>query len=180
MQRPSLLVLAGSAGLALAAGLSVGAPAQAEQEPPVDPCTHTNYFPDEQMWEIGWGAQFYQQDNYFDKDSYGGIVSVNGGDVPAYMADADQWHWWYLTRDQLGQPGGAQVDLGFDDGTHWRGEALPDINGCPAVRWTLDPEDEPDPDPSPTGSLGSVVPDTLVGSIDVFGSLGTVPDPEDG
>src|SRR5699024_1415042 len=130
--------------------------------------------------EIGWGAQFYQQDNYFDKDSYGGIVSVNGGDVPAYMADADQWHWWYLTRDQLGQPGGAQVDLGFDDGTHWRGEALPDTYACPPARSPRDPEHEPAPDPPPPRSLGPPVPDPLAGSVDVFGRLGTVPDPEAG
>lgn len=172
MPRPTVRTLAVAAALATATGLSLGAPAQAQTiiQPPEDPC-NINYFPTEDMWEISWGAPYYQQRYWFDIDSYGGLVSVNGGDVPTYMTDAATWRWWYITRDAFNAPGGARVDLGFEDGTHWRGEAVPDANGCPAVTWTMNPpESEPEPDPTP-GSLGSLTDGTVFGSLDIFSSL---------
>ena len=175
MPRTTLRPLAAAAALATAAGMALGIPAQAQTiiQPPEDPC-NINYFPDEDMWEISWGSPYYQQRYWFDIDSYGGLVSVNGGDVPPYMTDANTWHWWYITRAGFNAPGGARVDLGFEDGTHWRGEAVPDANGCPAVTWTMNPPADPDPDPTP-GSLGSLTGSTVFGSIDVFGSLGSDP-----
>lgn len=170
MFRPTVRALAGAAVLAAATGMSLSAPANAQGVTiPEDPCD-INYFPDEEMWEISWGAAYYVQRASFDKDSYGGLTAVNGGDVPAYIADAGTWRWWYVTREGMNAPGGTQVDLEFADGTHWRGEAVPDANGCPAVTWTPNPPEET---AAPSGSLGSLDVETLIGSVDVFGSLGT-------
>lgn len=176
MIRPIGRTLAGSAALAMATGLSLGVPAQAQTiEIPEDPC-NINYFEEEAMWEISWGAAYYEQRRSFNRESYGGLTSVNGEDVPAYITDADQWHWWYVTAESINAPGGTQVDLEFADGTHWRGEAVPDANGCPATTWTINPPAEPDPEPT-TGSLGSVMDNAVFGSL--FGSLGAGEDEGD-
>ena len=154
-------VLAGSAAALLASAV-LSVPVQAQDAPdPPDPCS-PNYFPVQDMWEISWGSPFYSTSTVFDDSSYGGLVDINGNGVPDYITEhAGDWSWLYVTRTQLNQPGGVVVDYAFEDGTTWRAEVVPDINGCPAARWTPNPVDaeEPGPDPAPTpgsGSLGSL------------------------
>lgn len=148
---------ASAAALLSAAVLSVPAHAQTEVPDPPDPCA-INYFEVQDMWEISWGSPFYVQGHVFDDSSYGGLVDINGNGVPSYIADyAGDWSWLYVTRTQLNQPGGVRVDYTFADGTTWRAEVVPDINGCPAAKWTPNSEDDVDPDPTPgSGSLGSL------------------------
>jgi hypothetical protein len=188
--KPSLRrTLAGSA--AVAAGLALAAPAHAQTTfpnipgvvIPENPCA-INYFAQSDSWEIDWGGAYYEQRQSFDADSYGGLVDVNGGGVPDYITNyvptrnAPAWRWWYISREALEAPGGARLDLTFEDGTRWRGEAEPDVNGCPSVMWTPNPSSEPAPDPEPgtgTGSLGSVTFLPGLGSTYDVGSAGGQP-----
>ncbi|MDX2356292.1 hypothetical protein [Dietzia sp. PP-33] len=149
-------LLAGSAAALLTtAALAVPAQAQTEIDLP-DPCD-VNYFEEQDMWEISWGSPFYSNTTVFDDSSYGGLVDINGNGVPGYIADySGDWSWLYVTRAQLNEPGGVRVDYTFEDGTTWRAEVVPDINGCPAAKWTPNPVDEPDEGGSATGSLGSL------------------------
>lgn len=169
-------MLAGSAAALLsAAALSVPAQAQTEIVVP-DPCD-INYFDEQDMWEISWGSPFYMQGHVFDDSSYGGLIDINGNGVPSYIADYEgDWSWLYVTRTQLNQPGGVRVDYTFEDGTTWRAEVVPDINGCPAAKWTPNPEDDVDPEPTPGGgSLGSLFGSAQSSAEDDNDTNGVVP-----
>lgn len=102
------------------------------------PCA-TNYFPEEDMWEITWGQQFDSNDAAtFTQASYGGLIGINDGPVPSYITDNPDWTWLYVT--------GAQVEAGRTVTYHFADETLitavvsADGEGCPAVVWTVGQE----------------------------------------
>jgi hypothetical protein len=118
------------------------------QEGPCD----TNYFPEEDMWEITWGRQFSDDGALptFTQQSYGGLVGLNDGPVPQYMVDNPDWQWLYVTGAQI--EAGRTVTYHFADGTLITAVATADGDGCPAVVWTVgqEPGEEVPPGEEPT------------------------------
>jgi LPXTG-motif cell wall-anchored protein len=68
-------------------------------ECPVD-CTTRYDFDAQKMWEVTWGYGFSDRNGgapTFTMQSNGGLVGLDGGPVPSYMANNPDWHWLYVT-----------------------------------------------------------------------------------
>lgn len=152
-----------------------------------------NYFVNDQMWEINWGWQYTDQRfvaaEHWDSKDFGGLTYIDSQysdktpaeelkDIREYEAadpaPKQEYHWWYPSREMISK--GAELTLGFEDGTVILGEAQVGTDKCPSVRWTEFPKDgEADtttpesfpkdapaptkpvlPAESPVGSLGSL------------------------
>lgn len=109
-------------------------PACVVTPPVVDKCA-TNF--SSGMWEISWGRQFSDTNGTttFTMASYGGMTSLNGSAVPAYMVNASNWRWLYVHKPVAN----ATWNYGFKDGTHITAVVTADSNSCPTVVWTVIP-----------------------------------------
>lgn len=116
-------------------------------------CTYD--FTAEKMWEVTWGYGFEDRNGgtpIFTKQSNGGLVTLNGDPVPAYMA-SPSWHWLYVVEGQ-----NRHYDYGFADGTTRTADVtFSDVNGCqtPAIVWNVIPPDTN----GPTVAVHSSSPD---------------------
>lgn len=101
--------------------------------PPTPVCSYD--FKAQKMWEITWGYDFAHRNGgtpKFTMQSNGGLTSLNGGAVPAYMGAS--WHWLYITEGQTTR----HYDYGFADGTVRTADiTFSNINGCqvPEITW---------------------------------------------
>lgn len=133
---------------------------------PVTPvCTYD--FDNEKMWEVTWGYGFDDRNGgapVFNTKSHGGLTSLNGGVVPAYITNYDaanpskSWHWLYVTDNGNYDP--RHIDYGFADGTVWTVDyTWVETNGChtPVIVWNEIPPDTEKPTGIITYDGGTVI-----------------------
>lgn len=149
-----------------------------------EPGCSENYFTTTKKWEINWGQQTTLTDpaKLRTSESFGGLTYIDAqypnktpaDELAIVKASEKPVYQWYPSRDMVSN--GAELTLGFEDGTVMLGEVMVGSDSCPSVRWTEYPAegeavtDTPDtfpteaPDPtkpeipsdSSTGSLGSL------------------------
>lgn len=100
------------------------------------------------MWEITWGMQNTDTNGVptFDMNSYGGMTSLNGAAIPAYMTsygNGTAWKWLYVTPANV--QSGRVINYGFSDGTKIKATVSGTELGCPTVQWITTPPPPPEP-----------------------------------
>lgn len=111
-------------------------------------------FPAQKMWEVTWGYDFAHRNGgapVFTMQSHGGLITLNNGPLPSYMANNPSWHWLYAVEgvEQHYKYGFADHTIRTVDVTYTS------VNGCqiPTIVWGMTVDNQ-----APKATNISIVP----------------------